>query len=358
MTSFVTKPTLVACLTSALGSATAAEQAALCAALNCSPAAVSQAPGSGTVNPTAAPAAGASPFYVNTATNTLWVYTGGSWHGVSGSAGGALPTASDTVAGIAALNLGNAAGDVTNATDALTAAGLLALVNQAGGTNALQTAIKALGGPAPTLNFTLVGTGNAAVLRVGSGTQTADVTVTDLCNALSAAGCVLGSGGLASVVSNNTLSGAGTTASPLEVNVANVCAALTTAGCSTANGVSVSGAFMSGNGTAANPITLDLGVLCAALASAGCTLTGSGASSLFPTKSVPASGPGATTAFAVLASMTLPGGGCQIYSIPPAPGGLQLVDSNGTVFSPGPFSAIACSLGAGDLSSYVSAIYN
>jgi hypothetical protein len=57
------------------------------------------------------------------------------------SGGSSAPAATDTVAGISALNLGNnLPADATNATDALTASGLAAILQQAGG-NALTSAV-------------------------------------------------------------------------------------------------------------------------------------------------------------------------------------------------------------------------
>jgi hypothetical protein len=77
---------------------------------------------------------------------------------IAAAAAGTPPAASDTTAGISALNLGTAATDAINATDALTAAGLAAILN---GTapNPTPNALQAAVGRNPSQYGTLAGVG-------------------------------------------------------------------------------------------------------------------------------------------------------------------------------------------------------
>jgi hypothetical protein len=147
-------PTSVA---SAVDAMTPAQLAAMCLKLNCQPTAAALT--SALLGLSGAETSG----------NVLSI-VGGAPVWQAPAAAPAIPTATDTVAGISALSLGTAAGDATNSTDALTAAGLAAILNGTAPNatpNALQAAALAA---IPDTSATVKGLVNLVPMQVlGAG---------------------------------------------------------------------------------------------------------------------------------------------------------------------------------------------
>lgn len=166
-----------AAVASAVDAMTLTQLAAMCAKLNCQPtaaaltAALLGLSGSGVAGNVLtivggapvwqAPVAGPATSVPATGVGAGTLGGGVVINNTSNFGVGALAT--DTAAGVAALNLGTAAGDATNATDALTAAGLAAILNGTApntSPNALQTAVTS--NPSQYATITGVGVPTAA----------------------------------------------------------------------------------------------------------------------------------------------------------------------------------------------------
>ncbi len=93
------------CIAQAIQDMTAAEKTAVCASLNCTPAALSQTPASGAVLPTAAPASGASPFFILTPGNALYFWSGAAYS--PASTGSGAPTGAQIYAALIAAPITN-----------------------------------------------------------------------------------------------------------------------------------------------------------------------------------------------------------------------------------------------------------